>query len=148
MNDIKQVYEALPSTYLQLTKEYIDITEANVEGRMLKHTSIYAFFGAVLAYAKRKQDRLVHALEMMEAKHKELRRGEFLSSGEKATEASLNGYIHTVPEINELRETFFEAQHKYNLAKNIMSSLEHQKDMLVQMSANRRAETRMVADLN
>ena len=32
---------------------------------------------------------------------------------------------------------------KYNLAKNLVSSLDHQKDMLVQMSANKRAEIKL-----
>jgi|TARA_Y100000034_G_scaffold37090_1_gene45589 hypothetical protein len=148
MNDIEQVYNTLPSTYLQLTKDYIDITESNVEGRLLKHTSVFAFFGAVLAHAKKQQDKLAHALEMEEAKHKELRRSEFLQQGKKATEASLNGYVYTVREINELRDKSFDVQHKYNLAKNLMSALDHQKDMLVQMSANRRAEAKMITDLN
>jgi len=39
------------------------------------------------------------------------------------------------------------AQHRYNLAKNIVTSLDHQKDMLVQMSANKRAEIKMISDL-
>jgi hypothetical protein len=90
----------------------------------------------------------MYALDMEEAKRKELRRSEFLQKGKKATEVSLNGYINTVPEIIELRKKSFEVQHKYNLAKNLITSLEHQKDMLVQMSANRRAEAKMVTDLN
>jgi len=38
--------------------------------------------------------------------------------------------------------------HRYHLAKNIINSLDHQKDMLVQISANKRAETKLVGDIS
>jgi len=55
----------------------------------------------------------------------------------------LNAYVLVVQELIDLRDEVLEAEHKYNLARNITTSLDHQKDMLVQMSANKRAEVRL-----
>ena len=48
-----------------------------------------------------------------------------------------------VPELVELREGVVDADTKYNLSRNIVSALDHQKDLLVQLSANKRAEMKL-----
>ena len=53
------------------------------------------------------------------------------------------GKVLTITELIVLREELLEAQHRYNLARNMLTSLDHQKDMLVQMSANKRAEMKL-----
>ena len=77
----------------------------------------------------------------------EVHRRELLGSGTKATQGNLNAYIKTLPELQEVRVKLVEAQYKHNLAKNVVDALNHQKDCLVQMSANKRAEVKMVSDL-
>ena len=62
------------------------------------------------------------------------------------TESHLNSYVLVVPDLIEMREGLLEAQQKYNLAKNIINSMDHQKDMLVQLSANKRAEVKLISE--
>ena len=85
--------------------------------------------------------------EYLQAKKREVRREELVQSGQKVTERALDGYVKTVPEVITQQTTVLECQHRYNLSKNILNSLDHQKDMLVQMSANKRAEAKLVSDL-
>ena len=143
MNDIETTYNSLAEEYLNLAKNYLTVDEDTMDLAIKRHPSIFAFFGSVLSYAKRESDKLITMLEMLEAKNMELRRAELTSQGTKATQGALNAYVLTVPELVDLRAKLLEAQHKYNLARNMISSLGHQKDMLVQMSANKRAEVRL-----
>jgi hypothetical protein len=146
MSDIIETYEKLSEHYLPLVKKYVEIDETEVNKTMLEHSALYAFFGAVLAYAKKVQDMLSTKLDMSEAKHKELRRVELTGKGQKVTESHLNTYVLVVPELIDMRAEVIEAQQKYNLAKNILSSMDHQKDMLVQLSANKRAEVKLISE--
>jgi len=143
MSDIENTYNTLPEEFLNITKAYLSVDEMSMDAAIKRHPSIFAFFGSVLSYAKRERDRLAAKLEMMEAKHMELRRAELASQGTKATQGALNAYVLVVQELIDLRDEVLEAEHKYNLARNITTALDHQKDMLVQMSANKRAEVRL-----
>jgi hypothetical protein len=143
MSDIQTTYNSLPEEYLNLAKNYLTVDEDSMDLAIKRHPSVFAFFGSVLSYAKRESDKLNTMLEMLEAKHMELRRAELTGQGTKATQGALQAYVLTITELIVLREELTEAQHKYNLARNMLTSLDHQKDMLVQMSANKRAEMKL-----
>lgn len=143
MSDIQTTYNSLPAEYLNLAKNYLTVDEDSMDLAIKRHPSVFAFFGSVLSYAKRESDKLSTMLEMLEAKHMELRRAELTGQGTKATQGALQAYVLTITELIVLREELTEAQHKYNLARNMLTSLDHQKDMLVQMSANKRAEMKL-----
>ena len=146
MNDVYETYDRLEDTYLEVTKKYLRIDESSVERALLQHTGVYAFFGAVLAHAKMRMDESSTDLERMEAKVREERRAELLDAGKKATDRALDAYVRTVDVVQEHEDNHRKCSHKYHLAKNIMNSLDHQKDMLVQISANKRAETKLIGD--
>ena len=146
MNDIQNTYNTLEEEYLNITKKYLNINDYNIEQALLTHTGVYAFFGAVLAYAKREMDNAAFELDRMEAKTKEMRRRELQEEGKKATDRALDSYVTTNASVAQCSLTQQEAAHKYYLAKNIMNSLDHQKDMLVQISANKRSESKLIGD--
>jgi len=147
MNDIQTTYERLEDTYLDITKRYLKVDEINVDKALFQHTGVYAFFGAVLAYAKRELDKASNDFEYEEATCREARRAEMLESGKKATDRALDGHVKTVSTVKEKLRLKEAASYKYHLSKNIVNSLDHQKDMLVQISANKRAESKLVGDL-
>ena len=147
MNDIELTYRKIEDTYLDITKSYLSIDERNIEKALLQHTGVYAFFGAVLAFAKREVDLASNSWEQEEARVREARRAEVLDAGKKATDRALDAYVKTVSTVMEKESVKTEASHKYHLSKNIMNSLDHQKDMLVQISANKRAEIKLVGDI-
>tara|TARA_R100000458_G_scaffold9704_1_gene7686 strand:+ start:2191 stop:2631 length:441 start_codon:yes stop_codon:yes gene_type:complete len=143
MNDITEAYDNIKDLYLKFAKDYLSVSDQNMDVCLQKHTSIYAFFGAVLAHAKDVLNDAEADFEYQEALCREARRKELQESGQKATDRALDAYLKTVPSLREQSSVVREAQHKYNLAKNLVSSLDHQKDMLVQMSANKRAEIKL-----
>jgi len=146
MKDILETYEKLTEHYIPLVKKFVEIDESDVNKTMVEHSAYFAFFGAVLAHAKKIQDMLSTKLDMSEAKHKELRRVELTAKGQKVTESHLSSYVLVVPDLIEMRAELLDAQQKYNLAKNIVNSMDHQKDMLVQLSANKRAEVKLISE--
>lgn len=143
MNDIHETYNRIEELYLKITKDYMGFDESGIDEALLKHTAVYAFFGAVLAHAKRVVNREENDYEYEEAKVREERREELKSSGQRATDRALDAFVKTVPSLRDAQSKVQDASHRYNLAKNIVSSLEHQKDMLVQISANKRAEVKL-----
>jgi len=146
MNDIEKTYFNLEDTYLDITKNYLKVDESNVDTALFQHTGVYSFFGAVLAYAKRELDRASNNKDREEAVVREARRSELVASGKKATDRALDAYVKTVSSVQEQENRLEVCTHRYNLAKNIVNSLDHQKDMLVQISANKRAESKLISD--
>jgi len=147
MDDIKKTYEHLEDTYLDITKRYLRVDEVNIDKALFQHTGVFAFFGAVLAYAKRELDKASNDCEYEEARCREERRAEALADGKKATDRSLDAYVKTVSSLREKERVREQCSYRYHLSKNIVNSLDHQKDMLIQISANKRAETKLVGDL-
>jgi len=147
MNDIQTTYDHLEDTYMDITKRYLKVDELSVDKALLHHTGVYAFFGAVLAYAKRELDQASNLYEYEEATCREARRSELLDNGKKATDRALDAYVKTVSSVKEKLRLKEECSYKYHLAKNIVNSLDHQKDMLIQISANKRAESKLIGDL-
>jgi hypothetical protein len=146
MNELsaKDVYKSLETSYMEITKQYIFLNEGNLQERMMHHPSIFAFFGAVLALAKYEEERAEVEFEKREAEIREARREEIVSSGKRATDRALDAYLKTVPELRTLVKIASRKTYLFNLAKNIMSALASQKDMIVQLSANRRAEAKLI----
>jgi hypothetical protein len=61
----------------------------------------------------------------------------------KYTAKDLDDYVMAHPDYFLLVETANDAQFKYSLIKGLVQSLDQKKDMLVQLSANSRAETNL-----
>mgnify|MGYP003145181752 CR=1 FL=1 len=148
MNDIEKTYEHIEESYMEITKRYLKIDEDSIEAALYHHTGIFAFFSAVLAHAKREVDRASRAYDQSEARCREERRCELVEAGKRATDRSLDSYVKTLDELQQKNELVDEASHKYHLAKNIVNSLVHQKDMLVQISVNKRAEVKLIGNID
>ena len=147
MINIKEVYDNIEDSYMDITKKYIAISEHNFEEAMGTHPSTFAFFAGVMAYAKKEVDRANLLFETREAESREARREELLQKGQKATDRALDAYLKTQPELQTLQKGISSKAHKYNLSKNIVSSLDHQKDIIIQLSANKRAEAKLIEQL-
>ena len=147
MINIKDVYDNIEDSYMDITKKYIAISEHTFQEAMSNHPSTFAFFAGVMAYAKKEVDRANLMLETREAELREDRREELFQKGQKATDRALDAYLKTQPELQTLQKGITAKAHKYNLSKNIVSSLDHQKDIIIQLSANKRAEAKLIEQL-
>ena len=147
MINIKDVYTNIEDSYMDITKKYIAISEHNFQDAMTNHPSTFAFFAGVMAYAKKEVERANLLFETREAELREARREELFQKGQKATDRALDAYLKTQPELQTLQKGITAKAHKYNLSKNIVSSLDHQKDIIIQLSANKRAEAKLIEQL-
>tara|TARA_R110000824_G_scaffold61487_3_gene163522 strand:- start:798 stop:1241 length:444 start_codon:yes stop_codon:yes gene_type:complete len=147
MINIKEIYDNIEDSYMDITKKYIAISETNFQEAMGNLPSSFAFFAGVMAYAKKEVDRTHLMFETKEAEMRESRREELLQKGQKATDRALDAYLKTQPELQTLQRGIMSKAHKYNLCKNIVSSLDHQKDIIIQLSANKRAEAKLIEQL-
>ena len=77
------------------------------------------------------------------AKGRSARKEKKNSSTTKQTAKDLDDFVMSEPEFALYTKKVNDAQFKYTLLKGLVSSLEHKKDMLVQLSSNRRAETNL-----
>jgi hypothetical protein len=147
MIDIKEIYDNIEDSYMEITKKYIAISEYNFQEAMTKHPSTFAFFAGVMAYAKKEMDRAHLICETREAEFREARREDMKQSGLKTTDRALDAYLKIQPELQTLQRGLVVKAHKFNLCKNIVSSLDHQKDIIIQLSANKRAEAKLIEQL-
>jgi len=142
-NEIVQLYDTFEDDYLTISKKYLQISEIEIDNTLMNHSAIYAYFAGLLSYAKQVRDELSIDLDKQESITMKKRASEMAVIGKKVAQTALNSYVLSVPEIVELKNKLAKADGKYTLAKSLVNALDHQKDCLVQISANKRAEAKL-----
>tara|TARA_R100001377_G_C3175307_1_gene104591 strand:- start:546 stop:992 length:447 start_codon:yes stop_codon:yes gene_type:complete len=142
-SEIIELYRTFEDEYLSISKKYLQISDSDVEATLMNHSAIYAYFAALLSYAKRMRDETSIKLDKEESDTMADRRTELESAGTKVTQGALNSYVLSVTELVSIRQELVDADSKYTLAKSLINALDHQKDCLVQISANKRAEAKL-----
>ena len=142
-NEIKELYNTFADEYLTISKKYLQINDSDIETTLMNHSAIYAYFAALLSYAKKVRDEASIKLDKDESNTMAARRLSQESGGQKVTQGALNSYVLSVPELVSIRQELVDADSKYTLAKSLINALDHQKDCLVQISANKRAEAKL-----
>jgi len=142
-SEIIELYRTFEDEYLSISKKYLQINDSDVETTLMNHSAIYAYFAALLSYAKKVRDETSIKLDKEESDTMAVRKTELESTGTKVTQGALNSYVLSVPELVTTRQKLVTADSKYTLAKSLINALDHQKDCLVQISANKRAEAKL-----
>lgn len=142
-SEIIDLYDTFEDEYLSISKKYLQINDSDIESTLLNHSAIYAYFASLLAYAKRERDSISISLDKRESEIMKEKSSDLRSKGQKATQSGLNSYVLSVPELVDIRSKLVLADSKYSLAKSIINALDHQKDCLIQISANKRAEAKL-----
>ncbi len=142
-NEIINLYGTFENEYLNISKKYLQINDSDIESTLMNHSAIYSYFASLLSYAKRVRDEKSIELDKKESEVMEKRRAELQLNGEKATQGALNSYVLSVPELVQAKLELATADSRYSLAKSLINALDHQKDCLVQISANKRAEAKL-----
>jgi|TARA_R110000744_G_scaffold245359_1_gene362081 hypothetical protein len=144
MNKAHDLLEALED----LTWEnYVDIADAatqydkhEIDNEMAKQASVYSYYQGLLSVAKKRLDDANLNLTKYTA---QARKEQKVSTSAKQTAKDLDDFVESSPDFVVYTLEVNEASFKYTLLKGLVSSLEHKKDMLVQLSSNRRAETNL-----
>jgi len=144
MNKAQNLLEA----FEDLTWEnYIDIADGvtqfdkhEIDTEMARQASVYSYYQGLLSLSKKALDDANLALTQYTAMtRKEQKEG----SSNKQTAKDLDDFVESRDTFRVYTKSVNDAQFKYTLLKGLVSSLEHKKDMLVQLSSNRRAETNL-----
>jgi predicted phage-related endonuclease len=141
--NVKQLYVELEDKYSQIIQLYLTINDSNLDERMQRMASIYAFFSNLLAYSKYILDEAERELEVKGAAISVEVMTNLRSQGVKPSDNKLDAYIQSHEGYPALRIAVNEAAKKYNISKNIVDSLSIAKDMVIQLSSNRRAELKL-----
>ena len=102
-------------------------------------SSIYGYYYGVMIKTKRLLDNAEDALENYKASARTSKRSE----GVKLTAVAAEDYVQSLEPTGELNEEVRRLKEGYGYAKGICSTLEMKKDMLVQLSANSRQESKL-----
>ena len=142
MLDILRAYEDFTwENFTLIGKELSKIDRENINEELIKHPTLFQQYISLLALSKRQLDELSADLNMLTSRiRKEHKRESF---PKKMTAKDLDDMVFVDAEYVQAVEKVTEANHRYLMVKGMVSTMEHKKDVLVQLSANGRSETRL-----
>ena len=144
MNKSQSLLEALTDlsweNYVDLADAVTQFDKHEIDEEMARQSSVYSYYQGLLSVAKNKLDTAQLNLTTYMAT---TRKDKKASTPVKQTAKDLDDFVESSSEFAEYTERVNSASLKYTLLKGLVSALDHKKDMLVQLSSNRRAETNL-----
>ena len=142
MLDILRAYDEFTwENFTLIGKELSKIDRENINEELIKHPTLFQQYISLLALSKRQLDEVSADLNMLASRiRKEHKRESF---PKKMTAKDLDDMVFVDAEYVQAVEKVTEANHRYLMVKGMVSTMEHKKDVLVQLSANGRTETRL-----
>ena len=110
-----------------------------VADQLREISALYGYYYGIMIKAKRLLDNAEDTLENYKASARTSKRGE----GVKLTAVAAEDYVQSLELTGELNNEVRRLKEGYGYAKGICSTLEMMKDMLVQLSANSRQESKL-----
>ncbi len=128
-------------------ENYVDIADAvtrfdkhHIDDQLMRQASVYSYYQGLLSISKKCLDDANLDLTKYVATTRKDRKD---TSTTKQTAKDLDDFVESTEEFSLYTKSVNEASFKYTLLKGLVSALDHKKDMLVQLSSNRRAETNL-----
>ncbi len=127
-------------TYLEVSNNLNGFNEDTIDDDIISYASLYSTYYALMVTAKliTDQDSTNLTSEMARVRY-ESKSG----SSKKLTARDLDDLVEINEGIKRLTCVCQESSYKYNLLKGLIKAMEAKKDMLIQSSSNRRAETKL-----
>ena len=110
---------------------------------MQKLPSRYSDYHTLCIKAKKQADEENRVLAELTADLGNKASAELPRNAQKATAKNVENYIFANTDYNNQVQRVNDAQERYLTLKGLVNALELKKDMLVQLNANRRAETKL-----
>ena len=144
MNKATDLLEALEDitweNYVDIADGVTQFNKHEIDDELARQASIYSYYQGLLSIAKKRLDDSNLDLTKFTA---QTRKDQKAATTAKQTAKDLDDFVESSPEFAVYTSKVNDASFKYTLLKGLVSSLEHKKDMLVQLSSNRRAETNL-----
>jgi hypothetical protein len=131
--------------YLELVEELSQINREDIEKELTEFTAYYAYYYGLQVKAKRNLDNSVFQLETFRSGFKsDIRKtSSKLEGGGKLTVEALNDLVNSKDDVKNLNNIVSRNEEIYGLMRGVCLTLDHKKDMLVQLSANKRQEIKL-----
>tara|TARA_R110002051_G_scaffold325166_1_gene426103 strand:+ start:911 stop:1342 length:432 start_codon:yes stop_codon:yes gene_type:complete len=126
--------------YKDISDALVTFTEYGIEDEMFRQASIYSYYYGLMSMAKKMVgERSVGLTRFMSKLRKEAK----ASSSVKLTAKDLDDLVFSDDQYAQRQMALDDATFKYEMLKGLVRALEQKKDMLQQVSANKREETKL-----
>jgi len=126
--------------YKDISDTLVQFTEYEVETEMFRQASIYSYYYGLMSMAKKMVGERSIALTRFMSK---LRKEAKERSSVKLTAKDLDDLVFADDQYHARQTAVDDATFKYEMLKGLVRALEQKKDMLQQVSANKREETKL-----
>ena len=126
--------------YKDISDALVKFDEFSIDNEMLRQASIYSYYYGLMGAAKKQVNDLDADIARLSAK---LRSGYKHSATGKLTAKDLDDLVLADDSYQMALTEVNDATFKYELLKGLVRALEQKKDMLQQVSANKREETKL-----
>jgi len=127
--------------YIELADNLAKIDKTYLDTELGHHASIFAYYSGLLNEAKSQSELNQHYLDKLEADIRSTEDAKYrLENKSKPTDKYLESKVLSNEGYSDLKEKKLALDHRFNLLKGLISSLEHRKDCLIQISSNSRKE--------
>lgn len=141
MNTLTEALEDFTwDNYKDISDGVVRFDENTVDSEMTRQASMYSYYHGLMSLAKKSINDQQTALGRFAG---ELRKTVKDSTTAKMTAKDLDDAVFSSPEYFERTNKLNEMNFKFELLKGLVRALEQKKDMMQQVSANRREETKL-----
>jgi hypothetical protein len=126
--------------YKDISDALVTFSDYEVENEMVRQASIYSYYYGLMSMAKKMVNERSTQLTRYTA---QLRKTAKNGSTTKLTAKDLDDLVFSDDQYQERQVLLNEATFKYELLKGLVRALEQKKDMIIQVSANKREETKL-----
>jgi len=137
---IESLDEFTWENYKDISDALVQFNDHSVEDEMFRQASIYSYYYGLMSMAKKMvNERNLHLTRFMSQLRKEAKQ----QTMKKLTSKDLDDLVFADEQYQTQHNSLDEAIFKYELLKGLVRALEQKKDMLQQVSANKREETKL-----
>lgn len=130
-------------------REYVDVNQLkkdvsfdlhDLDNAIRSHASLFVHYANLARLARAQADRMKAVVDVLESKLYAIHREALMSEGKKATEAQVTAAVQCDPRWMSAQMKRIDAKAIYDLANDAREAFAQRKDMLVQVSVDRRTE--------
>lgn len=140
---LSEILELDVGAFKDLCDDLCRINNDMVDKELINHPTIYTYYSGMLVKVKYLVDKLTSDFEIFcsQISNEEMLTSK--NSGNKATAKYLEDFVKSHPSYQKMKTEILALEELYGYIKALCVGLEHKKDMIVQLSANKRSETKL-----
>ena len=139
-----EILESLPlERYLEIGKDVSRINPEELDYELMRQAYTYSYFSILESEAHQLYETAMSEFLRYQSTAKVEERERRQRDKQKATDKSLEDWVSAQPEYQELLSNTIEADGRRKRIRGIVRGLEQRKDTLIQLSSNKRAESKI-----